>query len=515
MSRRTGIRTTAAGLALAAVACLWIAFAPTQLGGRSSYALIVGTSMEPELHRGDLAIVRRHDAYRVGDVILFRDHSLGRDVLHRVVARDGSRFVTKGDNNDFRDDFKPTLDDVHGTLWLHAPAVGRPLTWLRVPSHAGLLVGLTALAALLLGSGAAAQGRRRRRLPARGLGGGFELSHETVLVGALVAAGALAFVAFLSWTRPTTRPVARQAYEQQAELSYHAPAARSAVYPDGSADTGEPVFVRLAHELVVSFDWRLASELPHGAAGVAALDAVLSDGHGWERRLPLAGPRSFADGRVRLAGRLDLDRLQATIDRVDDLTGAGIATWSLALRPHVVAHGTIAGDGVDLAFDAPVPFTLDGVRLQPDQGDSGTLQFTQRLSGTVTEPVAAPFALGVGVGTVRFLSLLGLVLAFGVAAWARSAGGGAPPLTGHDLVKARLGDLLVEAAQSVLPSGRAIELDDLEGFVRIAEAAGRLVLHTRTPHGHEYVVDDGATTYRFRIGLRVGPDAVLPTAVGQ
>ena len=48
MSRRTGIRTTAAGLALAAVACLWIAFAPTQLGGRSSYALIVGSIDEIE-----------------------------------------------------------------------------------------------------------------------------------------------------------------------------------------------------------------------------------------------------------------------------------------------------------------------------------------------------------------------------------------------------------------------------------------------------------------------------------
>jgi signal peptidase len=506
MSRRTGIRTTAAGLALAAVACLWIAFAPTQLGGHSSYALIVGTSMEPQLHRGDLAIVRYHDAYAVGDAILFRDRTLGRDVLHRVVARDGSRFVTKGDNNDHRDDFRPALGDVHGELWLHVPAVGRPLAWLRTPSHAALLVGLTVLAALLLGSGAAAaQGRRR-------VSSG--VSHETVLVWALTAAGVFAFVAFLAWTRPATRPAAHEAYAQEAEITYRAPVARSAVYPDGSADTGEPVFVRLAHELVVGFDWRLTAPLPHDAAGVAVLDAVLADGHGWERRLPLAESRSFSNGRVRLVGRLDLDRLQATIDRVDELTGAGVATWSVTVRPHVVARGTVDGEVVDLAFDTPVPFTLDGVRLQPDPGESGTPQFTQRVPGTVSQPVAAPFVLGFGVGSARYLSLLGLALAFGVAAWARSSAGVAPRRTDHELVAARLGDLLVEAAQPVTSGGRTIELDDLDSLVRVAEASGRLVVHTRTPLGHEYVVDDGATTYRFRAG-RVGPDAVLPTAVGQ
>ena len=503
MSRRTAIRTTAAGLALAAVACLWIVFAPTQLGGRSSYALIVGTSMEPQLHRGDLAIVRRHDSYAVGDVILFRDGTLGRDVLHRVVARDGSRFVTKGDNNDYRDDFRPALTDVHGELWLHVPAVGRPLAWLRTPSHAALLVGLTVLAALLLGSGAAAQ-QRRRTSPA--------VSHETVLVGALVGAGVFAFAALLTWTRPTTRPLSVPAYEQQADLSYRAPATRSPVYPDGSADTGEPVFVRLAHELVVRFDWRLASRLPADAAGTAALDAVLSDGHGWERRLSLVPSRSFSDGRVRLVGRLDIDRLRATIASVDELTGAGVATWSLSVTPHVVARGTVGGEAVGLAYDSPVSFTLDAVRLQPDGGESGEPQFSRRTAGTLERPVAAPLAFGVGVGTARFLSLLGLVLAFGVAAWARSSSSGSPRRTGHELVAARLGELMVDAVQPVAPNGRVIELDDLDSFVRVAEASGRLVVHTRTPLGHEYVVDDGPTSYRYRIGLRVEP---LRTAVGQ
>ena len=119
------------------------------------------------------------------------------------------------------------------------------------------------------------------------------------------------------------------------------------------------------------------------------------------------------------------------------------------------------------------------------------------------------------VGSVRFLSLLGLALAFGVAAWARSSSGGTRRRSGHELVAARLGDLMVEAVRPAARNGRVIELDDLDSLVRVADASGRLVVHARTPLGHEYAVEDGGTTYRFRAGLRAEPDAVLPTAVGQ
>ena len=78
-------------------------FAPAQVGGGTSYAIIVGNSMEPKLHRGDLAVVRKRSTYRAGDVVLYDSRELGSKVLHRIVRVENGRFVLKGDNNSFLD----------------------------------------------------------------------------------------------------------------------------------------------------------------------------------------------------------------------------------------------------------------------------------------------------------------------------------------------------------------------------------------------------------------------------
>jgi len=82
-------RLAALGL-LAVLAALWLVLAPTQLGGPASYASISGGSMEPRLHQGDLVVVRRADAYRVGDVVAYRNAVLqtGRQELTLMVRED-------------------------------------------------------------------------------------------------------------------------------------------------------------------------------------------------------------------------------------------------------------------------------------------------------------------------------------------------------------------------------------------------------------------------------------------
>ena len=70
--------------------------------------------------------------------------------------------MLKGDNNSFIDAEHPTEEQIVGSLWVTAPAVGRAAEWLREPMHSALLVGLVTLIAL--GGGA-----RRGRLAAQGL----------------------------------------------------------------------------------------------------------------------------------------------------------------------------------------------------------------------------------------------------------------------------------------------------------------------------------------------------------
>ncbi len=122
LSRRSRARRlAAAGLIVALALAAWLLLAPRQLGGRVSYMAVAGSSMEPRLHRGDLAIVRSSSGYEPGEIVAYRSPELGRAVLHRIVERKGDRYVLKGDNNDFIDPAEPEQGDMVGRLWLRVP----------------------------------------------------------------------------------------------------------------------------------------------------------------------------------------------------------------------------------------------------------------------------------------------------------------------------------------------------------------------------------------------------------
>jgi len=74
--------------------------------------------------RGDLAIIRKHDTYGVGDVVTYR-HPRSAPSYHRIIDTAGSRFVFRGDNNDFIDPYRPVQSELVGELWVHIPEPGR------------------------------------------------------------------------------------------------------------------------------------------------------------------------------------------------------------------------------------------------------------------------------------------------------------------------------------------------------------------------------------------------------
>jgi signal peptidase I len=88
----------ATGLALAATS--WFFLAPQALGGPLAYVTITGSSMEPRLQAGDLALVCPAEAYGTGDAVAYESAELHRVVLHRILRVAGTRYVVKGDAND-------------------------------------------------------------------------------------------------------------------------------------------------------------------------------------------------------------------------------------------------------------------------------------------------------------------------------------------------------------------------------------------------------------------------------
>jgi signal peptidase I len=155
------------GILVAAAVAVFGFFAPTQLGGGTTYAVTSGISMHPLLYNGDLALVRTEPSYHVGQVVLYQSPVLHRSVLHRIIVIQDGHYFFKGDNNSFVDPGYATRAELLGTMWFHIPAAGGVLSWFGRPAHAALLAGLAAMAVVLAAAGTTRRKRRRRGPKAR------------------------------------------------------------------------------------------------------------------------------------------------------------------------------------------------------------------------------------------------------------------------------------------------------------------------------------------------------------
>ena len=145
-------------LAFALVALAWwFTFAPTNIGGPASYVVVVGSSMEPGLHSGDLVVTRARPAYRAGEVLAFAVD--GGQVIHRTLGQDAAgAWITQGDNRSTPDGWQVGDKDILGAEWLTIGGFSAPSSvihqWWFAPTAAALTVFLLLMPSL-----------RRRRSP--------------------------------------------------------------------------------------------------------------------------------------------------------------------------------------------------------------------------------------------------------------------------------------------------------------------------------------------------------------
>ncbi|MCX4255253.1 MAG: signal peptidase I [Bacilli bacterium] len=83
-------------------------------------SLIVSSgSMEPELSIGDIIIIKECANYEVGDIITYNVEDK-YFVTHRIVDKEGNDFVTKGDNNNVKDNQIVLKENIEGKVILNA-----------------------------------------------------------------------------------------------------------------------------------------------------------------------------------------------------------------------------------------------------------------------------------------------------------------------------------------------------------------------------------------------------------
>jgi len=491
-------------LALLGAVAVWLALAPTNVGGAVTYVIVAGRSMEPGIKAGDLVLVRRADRYEVGEVVAYQNRELGRTVLHRVIDVQGGRYVLKGDANEWVDTYRPTRQDILGRMWVRVPKLGRALEWLRQPAHAAMVAGGVTGAAGMAGAGEAARRRRRRGGAVVPIAVGWWF---LVLFAALTAAfGGLAAAAF---TRDETRTVEEPLmFRHTGVFSYSAPVPPSPVYDGPAATTGQPVFFALARQMEVGFVYRLEAPFPHQARGRARLLARVGDPApgGWRRTLELAPWQEFQGDEVGLSGTLDLGQVKAVVSQVEEVTGLSLSAYRLSLVPEVEVEVSAGGGAVQDTFAPGLEFRLDRLQLamaeagaipgqppadptRPQQEGTLTVlrQEDDALSGLgVRAPVrAVRLASSVGGG----VGLLGMVVTAGLMAFGLL--GGAERRT-----RALYGHLILPVARVQAPQGPVVWVQDMEALARLAQAQGAFILHEE--ESGRYLVQTAGTTYVYR-----------------
>lgn len=488
----------ATALLVVAVLLAWVFFAPQQLGGQTAYVIVNGNSMEPGMHRGDLALVRPVDDYRPGDVVTYRHPDLGY-VIHRIVSEEAGRFTLEGDNNDFLDSYHPERSEVVGRLWIHVPRLGQLFWHLRSPLWGGLVL-LFAFAGLLGGS-ASAKTRSARPSPSPGKGG--PLMNTAIrnwqdtfvlLLAAAVAFGLLAWAGFASGLEkevPAERP-----YTQHGSFSYEADSADGRIYDAGRATTGEPVYLRLSDAVNFAFDYEFSSPAAADIRGTYHLVAEIGDTAGWKRTIPLAEPGSFEGTSFRATGTLRLADILDHIATLEAQSDVRSDRYTVTIRPRIVVEGNLDGVALKTNFDAAaLPLALDRSRLWLNSGtpekalaptEAGIATAQQRVTNSVQiwfveVPVLAARLVG-AVGTV-----LAIAAAFGLLTAAARRGWGNERAT---LAVRIAGGAPFEAAE-------VIEVASLHDLERVAERIGGVVLQEIRPDAHICYVRDGAVVYRY------------------
>jgi signal peptidase len=132
---------------LVLVALLAVLGWPRSMGGRASYSIVSGHSMNPTYHTGDLVVLVPERTYHVGQIVVYRipagEPASGQFVVHRIVGGSNvTGFITKGDNNPSIDIWTPHNIDIQGRAVLLVPQAGWVLRQGRDPLLYAVLGGL-------------------------------------------------------------------------------------------------------------------------------------------------------------------------------------------------------------------------------------------------------------------------------------------------------------------------------------------------------------------------------------
>ncbi len=505
--RRRISQSVSTACILVLVAVLWIAFAPTQFGGQTSYVMVAGASMNPVLQEDDLVIARDVPRYEVGDIVTYNHPKIG-PVIHRIIQRENGRYVFRGDNNDWVDDYKPSKDELIGKYWLHLPGAARFLEGLR--SSVGLAIASILVAVIFLVTIQSKKKGSPKEWPQKfnDFMDGFPLnpfdSAESLFFLFAVIGLASLILGIVAFSQPTTEMIANDTmYEHTGSFSYTA-AAPGDIYQGNRVTTGDPVFLELLTQFDVAFQYQLLGEAADVISGTARLDIELTDIGGWRRSITITPDTKFNSESVTIQGTIDLEEIMTLLNQLESRTGLSRSFYKLTVAPTVNMYGKVGSRVVQDQFAPRLDFELDPIQLQfirnenIEQDPLHPREMRVIHRDRVADSQINILGLELSVIAARWIAVFGFLVAIGGAALLSYELTRRSQAAGFPYIEARYGRYFISVAASTIEELEdQVEVYSFEDLVKLASAHSTLILHTFRNGQHTFYLNHEGATYYY------------------
>jgi signal peptidase I len=490
---------------------LWIVFAPVKLGGRATYILVSGNSMEPNFHRGDLVITQKSQNYQVGEAIAYYHPLLDGVIYHRIVAQSNETYIVQGDANSWLDSHEPSVDEVLGKEWLYLPGFGRILEKARQPAWlVTIVVAFVLMSVWPYGDSDRLMdpdddneyGKETWR-------GKFYMGEKSKVQELFYLSLAIAFLGLVGliffMTKPSTEIIENfSAVQHSVTFGYSSPAPED-VYASGFAQTGDPIFRRVSSSMAVSFDYELEGLSSDEISGEYRLALEISDESGWRREVELVPMTDFTTGSFQVEHNIWFYNIQTVIENFRNATGIDRTTYQISIVPEI----SVIASGNPLrvsTFTPNLDFSYTPVEVKLNRPmDEVIYQTEEFILATEGKEDAAItlFNRQIPVIAARYLAGLVMIIALGAAGglyWhdSKMTGKG-----GREAANYVYGDLIVEIEHMSIRD-TLIEVESFEGMVALAEQNRVNILLYEEDESDNYYINLPGETYHFKAERAIG-----------
>lgn len=395
--RQPAYQTFLSAIGLGLVIIGWIVLAPPNMGGQTSYIIVVGNSMEPKFKLGDLVMVRKAAQYNIGDIVAYSQPDIGT-VFHRIVGTTNDVFIMKGDNNSWNDSYHPVRQEIIGKFWAHIPGAGNILKLFKTPFFFTIIVivfSVVIVSILLSGDNAINKKRvsGNKKMDERMDTNDNNPSDSLYIVAAV---GFVALVlAFVSFSQPIEKNAEDNIeYTQKGNFEYFSDVPDD-IYDTDMLRSGDPIFRQINNSININFTYEFSSTQPAEIGGTYRLLAEVKDVSGWKRTIEIIPLSRIAENSFTSSGTLDLSEVASLIDNFEEQTGVTSNRYTLTIQPEIIIAGEIDKRSFSNTFTPALNFNLDDqklVLLESNTEDvdvlnpieSGTVEGTRKSANTIS-----------------------------------------------------------------------------------------------------------------------------------